>query len=66
VIPPLDIFKLQPDGNLLWKGTAADFGTAKLNVKALATKSPGDYLIYSHETGHKTIVKLDTDEGSRV
>jgi hypothetical protein len=24
VIPPLDIFKLEPDGQLLWKGTAED------------------------------------------
>jgi hypothetical protein len=61
VIPPLDIFKLEPNGNLVWKGTAADLGTAKTNIKILATNSPGDYVIYSQETGDKTIVKLDTD-----
>jgi hypothetical protein len=65
VIPTLDIFKLQPDGNLLWKGTAEDLGTAKLNVQVLAADSPGDYIIYSQQTGDKTIIKLDTAESSR-
>jgi hypothetical protein len=60
VIPPLDIFKLEPDGSLMWKATATDLGTAKLNVEVLATNSPGEYVIYSQETGHKTVVKLDT------
>jgi hypothetical protein len=62
MIPPLDIFKLEPDGQLVWKGTAEDLGTAKLNVKVLATNSPGDYVIYSQQTGDKTIVKRDTEE----
>jgi hypothetical protein len=62
VIPPLDIFKLEPEGQLLWKATAEDLATAKLNVKILATDSPGDYVIYSQQTGDKTIVKLDTEE----
>jgi hypothetical protein len=43
VIPPLDIFKLEPDGQLLWKGTAEDLATAKFNVKPLVTNSPGEY-----------------------
>jgi hypothetical protein len=62
VIPPLDIFKLEPDGHLVWKGTAEDLGTAKLNVKVLATNSPGDYVIFSQQTGDKTIVKHDTED----
>ena len=62
MIPPLDIFKLEPDGQLVWKGTAADLITAKSNVKVLATNSPGDYIIYSQQTGDKTIVKRDTEE----
>jgi hypothetical protein len=62
MIPPLDIFKLEPDGQLVWKGTAEDLVTAKLNVKVLATNSPADYIIYSQQTGDKTIVKRDTEE----
>ena len=59
MIPPLDIFKLEPDGKLMWKGTAADLGTAKLNVKALATKSPGDYMIFSQATGNRIFIASD-------
>jgi hypothetical protein len=53
VIPPLDIFKLEPDGQLVWKGTAEDFITAKSNVKVLATNSPGDYVIYIGRQNHR-------------
>jgi hypothetical protein len=51
-IPPLDIFKLEPDGSLVWKGTAADLGSAELTVKVkvLAFDSHSEYAIYSLET----------------
>ena len=55
---PLDIFKLEDDGSILWKGTAETLEVAKLSVKMLAETSPGDYLIFSPETGERTVVPL--------
>jgi hypothetical protein len=55
----LEIFKLESDGTIIWKGIAENLGDAKLSVKALAQSSPGDYLIFSPLTGDKTIVKLE-------
>ena len=55
---PLDIFKFENDGTLLWKGTAQTLEAAKLSVKMLVETSPGDYLIFSPATGEKTVVKL--------
>jgi hypothetical protein len=55
---PLDIFKFENDGSIVWKGTAETLESAKLCVKTLAETSPGDYLIFSPATGEKTIVML--------
>lgn len=59
MIPPLDIFLVNKDGTLVWKGTAENLEVAKLSVKALMATTPADYVIYSHQTGHKTIIKAD-------
>jgi hypothetical protein len=55
---PLDIFKLEDDGSIVWKGTAETLEIAKLSVRKLAETSPGDYLIFSPTTGEKTVVPL--------
>jgi hypothetical protein len=59
MIPPFDIFKREKDGAVIWKGTAESFEVAKLSVDALMATSPGDYIIHSQTTGHKTIVHAD-------
>ena len=59
MIAPLDIFMTEKDGSLVWKGTAESFEVAKLSVKALMRTPPADYVIYSHKTGHRTIIKAD-------
>jgi hypothetical protein len=58
MLAPLDIFKLENDGSVVWKGTAENLEDAKLSAKVLAESSPGYYLIFSSATGDKTIVKL--------
>jgi hypothetical protein len=55
---PVDIYKFEDDGSIRWIGTAESLEDAKLTVKILAKSSPGDYLIFSPETGDKTVVKL--------
>jgi hypothetical protein len=59
MIPPLDIFKKEKDGTLIWKGTAESLEVARLSVKVLMSTSPGDYVIYSQATGRKTFVNAD-------
>ena len=55
---PLDIYKFENDGTILWKGTAENMEAARLSVRVLVENSPGDYLIFSPTTGEKTVVKL--------
>jgi hypothetical protein len=55
----LDIFRLESDGTALWRGTAEGFDAAMARVKALASRSPGDYMIYSPATGTKTRLNLN-------
>jgi hypothetical protein len=57
--PALDIFKIEQDGTVVWKGTAKSLEAAKLSVKAWASSSPGDYLIFSQVTAEKTVVTRD-------
>jgi hypothetical protein len=56
----LDIFKMENDGRIVWKGTAENLEVAKLSVKTLAGTSPGDYMIFCQDTGEKTIVKNES------
>jgi hypothetical protein len=58
MLRPLDIFKLENDGSIVWKGTAETLENAKLSVKILAETSPGDYLIFSPATGERTVIQL--------
>jgi hypothetical protein len=59
MLPPFDIFHVGIDGHLVWKGTAETLDLAKLRIKILMVTQPGDYVIYSQQTGHKTIVRAD-------
>ena|ERR1700730_5066580 len=55
----LDIFKVEEDGSLVWKGTAENLEIAKLSVKVLIATSPADSVVFSQATGHKTVIKAD-------
>ena len=59
MIPPFDIFHVQPDGGLMWQGIAESLDVARLKVKILMDEQPGDYVIRSQHTGHKMVVKAD-------
>jgi len=59
MIPPLDIFLVAKDGQLIWKAAAADLESAQRRVKLLMGVEPGDYVIYSQKTGHKTLVRAE-------
>jgi hypothetical protein len=59
MLPPFDIFRVETDGHLVWKDTAETLVLARLRIKILMVSQPGDFVIYSQETGHKTVVKSD-------
>jgi hypothetical protein len=55
---PLDIFRTDPEGHVLWLGGIESFVAAKGRVEELARSSPGEYLIVDQITGHKVCVTL--------
>jgi hypothetical protein len=59
MIEPLDIFIKTEDGTYVWKAAADSFELAKSKVEQLATKAPGEYMIFSQTTGNKILVKPD-------
>ena len=59
MIPPFDIFRVSISRLLVRKGAAQTLDLARLRIKILMDSEPGDYIIYSRETGHHLIVKAD-------
>jgi hypothetical protein len=59
MLPPLDIFRVTAEGQLLWRTTADTLESAQRRIKILMTSEPGTYVIYSQETGHKTFVQAE-------
>ena len=56
MVPPFDIFKVDI-GSLRWLEAADDLERAKARVQVLATASPGEYLIFNHQTGKRVSIK---------
>jgi hypothetical protein len=56
MVPPFDIFKVDT-GSVRWLEAAEDLERAKARVKVLAASSPGEYLIFNHQTGKRVSVK---------
>ena len=55
---PLDIFKTDSDGGMLWRAAAEDFVSAKKCIESLALSSPGEYLILNQRTGQRQRMKV--------
>jgi hypothetical protein len=55
---PLDIFRNDPDGHVLWLGAVESFAAAKARIEKLERSSPGEYLILDQITGHQVCVIL--------
>ncbi len=56
---PLDIFKTNSDGSVLWRGAAESVEAAKARIQKLALSSPGEYLILDQKTGQRVLVTPD-------
>jgi hypothetical protein len=44
---------------LIWKAAADNLESAQRRIKLLMGVEPGDYVIYSQKTGHKTLVRSE-------
>ena len=55
--PSFDVFRQDPDGSVVWRGTAASLEEAKAQVQELAVNAPCEYFIMNLNTGRKLIVK---------
>jgi len=53
----LAIFRREPEGGVLWVGTAKDEEEVRELFKMLHVASPGVYFTYDHSTGIKRTVK---------
>ena len=57
MLPPLNIFRLEPNGEVLWVQPAADLKAARLAIEELMASSPYDYVIHSSYTKNNLIVR---------
>jgi hypothetical protein len=55
MIPPFDLFHVVK-GDPIWVGAASTLEEARLQVRSLHARQPGEYLIVSLKTGHKESV----------
>jgi hypothetical protein len=62
---PLDIFKTDSDGSVLWRGAAETLVAAKARIQSFALSSPGEYLVLNQHTGDRVSI-LSPDVSSSV
>jgi hypothetical protein len=62
---PLDIFRVESDGHLVWRSAAENLETAQRRIRILMASEPADYVIYSQETGGKTVVRAENQHVRR-
>jgi len=54
--PAFDIFKVE-DSGVLWLGSAATVEDAKEQVRQIAARAPGKYLLFDQKTGTKLVIE---------
>jgi hypothetical protein len=52
-----DIFLAEPDGNVVWRGTAATIEEAATLVQRFWANSPGDYKIFNLLSVDKRVIR---------
>ena len=57
MLAPFDIFRVEPHGEVRWLRAAEDWKSARLAVQELMASSPDEYLIFSHRTNNRLLVK---------
>jgi hypothetical protein len=54
---PFEIFQMDPEGTLLWRGSATTTEEALNSIGEFDKKSPGDYMIIHLVTRKRFVVK---------
>ncbi len=60
-----DIFRKEPEGRVLWRGTAGSIEEAKATVEKLGAAMPGEYLIVDLRTRSELTVRCDGSDKPR-
>jgi hypothetical protein len=63
MIPPLDIFRMESNGSLIWCRVCNDLDAVKELIRTLAESHPGYYVVFSQKTGHMFFVGPDAAAG---
>jgi hypothetical protein len=61
--PGFDIFQVE-DSGVLWLGSAATVEDAKEQVRQIAARAPGRYLLFDQKTGTKLVIEPHDAGGS--
>ena len=59
MIAPFDLFRTEADGSVEWLGACEDIVAAKVRVVELSAALPGEYFIFSQNTGNRLAIKPD-------
>ena len=65
MIAPLDIFHIELGGRLIWKACADNLPAAQHRIALFMVSEPGDYMIFSQQTGNKTVVCATPEHQAR-
>jgi hypothetical protein len=57
MLPPFDIFRIEANGNMILAGSAPTLKSARIRVQELMALSPSEFLILSHRTNNRLIIK---------
>jgi hypothetical protein len=53
--PPLEIFRMEAEGALIWCACAYSLESAVRRVEALRAKTPAQFVVLSLATGHRRV-----------
>ena len=65
MLPPFDIFRAEPDRQVLWLEAAPDLVHARERVQAWIAETPAEYIILSQQTGNKIVLNQSNIDASR-
>ena len=59
MLPPFDLFRVEPDGTTFWVGAAETLDAAKARVNELLVSKPTfEFWIFSQQTQNKLSIKV--------
>lgn len=57
---PYDLLQKQDDGSFIWLEAANNLDTAKIRLKELAVRSPGEFVVFDQKT-HQMVERISHD-----